>query len=209
MLRFGVEIEVTKLSVQAAIDMLRNNKAFTNDIKLSDTVSTINWFDDWLVKEDGSIHPYGSELVSPIFTWQNRGQVFEMIDLLKRNWAKCNQSCGFHVHMSGDFPEKWKEMCPIIEVWYKRIKLGFKPAKSRRDEYCIEKLDQAKYRICRPVITNPESIESYCAGEWKVSKPHIEVRLFNSRLCKRWIWRCLKVCKQLGELLEEQKIIAV
>jgi len=208
MLRFGVEIEVAKLSVQAAIDMLRNNKAFPNDDKLSDTVSIINWFDDWLIKEDGSIRPYGSEFVSPIFTWENRSQVFEMIDLLKRNWAKCNQSCGFHVHMSGDFSNKWSTMTPIIEKWYKRIKPGFKPARQRRDEYCIERLDQAKYRICRPVIVHPESAESYCSGEWKVTQPRIEIRLFNAHLCKRWVHRCLVVSRELGETLENTRSVS-
>jgi len=210
MIKYGVEIEVTKLSIQAATDMLKNNKAFsdkTNKI-LNKEVSIIDWFDGWLVKEDGSLKPYGSELVSPIFSWENRGQVFEMIDLLKRNWAKCNQSCGFHVHLSGDFPNRWENMKPIIEEWYERIKPGFRPARQRRDDYCSETLGQRRYQIVSPIIRAPEDINSYCEGVWKVTVPHIEIRLFNAHLCKRWIHRCLKISRELGETLENVRSVA-
>lgn len=205
MIQYGVEIEVAKLSIQSATDMLRNHKTFSDNTNkiLNSKVSIINWFDDWLIKEDGSIKPYGSELVSPIFSWENRSQVFEMIDLLKRNWAECNQSCGFHIHMSGNFPNKWEDMKPTIKAWYKRIKVGFRPARQRRDDYCSEELCQRKYQIVAPVIRAPEDTSGYCEGVWKVTQPHLEIRLFNSHLCKRWVWRCLKVSKELGELLEK------
>jgi len=207
LIRYGVEIEVSKLSIQAATDMLRNHKAFSNNTQeiLNKEVFIIDWFDDWLIKEDGSIRPYGSELVSPIFSWENRGQVFEMVDLLKRNWAKCNQSTGFHVHISGDFPNKWEDMKPTIEKWYEKIKPAFRPARQRRDDYCSEVLGQRKYQIVAPIIRAPEDISSYCDGVWKVTQPHIEVRLFNAHLCKRYIHRCLVASKELGEILENTK----
>ena len=187
--------------------MLRNHKAFSNNTQeiLNKEVFIIDWFDDWLIKEDGSIRPYGSELVSPIFSWENRGQVFEMVDLLKRNWAKCNQSTGFHVHISGDFPNKWEDMKPTIEKWYEKIKPAFRPARQRRDDYCSEVLGQRKYQIVAPIIRAPEDISSYCDGVWKVTQPHIEVRLFNAHLCKRYIHRCLVASKELGEILENTK----
>ena len=86
MLKFGVELEVAKLSIQSATDMLRNKRAFSDKIneELNKKVYIIDWFDGWLIKEDGSIRPYGSELVSPIFTWETRGQVFEMVSLLQK-----------------------------------------------------------------------------------------------------------------------------
>lgn len=207
MLRFGVEIEVAKLSIQSATDMLRNNKVFPDTLgkMLSNEVNIINWFDEWQIKKDGSIRPYGSELVSPIFTWETSGQVFEMIDLLKRNRGKCNQSCGFHIHMSGNFPNKWNDMKPTIARWYERIKPAFKPARQRKDNYCSEELGQRKYQIVAPVIRAPEDINNYCEGIWKVTSPHIEVRLFNAHLCKRYIHRCLKATQELGKLLENLK----
>jgi hypothetical protein len=191
-MKFGIELEVVYLSVSNAIDIFRGR--LYRDM-----------FNDWQIKEDGSLHPFGVELVSPVFEWQNRGQVFDIIDILKRNRARSNQSTGFHVHMSGNFPNKWEDMKPTIARWYERIKPGFRPAKQRRDDYCSEALGQRKYQIVAPIIRAPEDISSYCNGVWEKTIPHIEIRLFNAHLCKRWVWRCLKASKELGCLLENAK----
>jgi len=84
MLRFGVEIEVADISVDP-----------NNDRTLRNTTR-------WEIKYDSSIQPSGLEFVSPIFEWENRGQVFDMVDRIKGK-GKCNQSCGLHIHMSGEF----------------------------------------------------------------------------------------------------------
>ena len=110
--------------------------------------------------------------------------------------------------MSGDFPNKWEDMKPIIQEWYKRIKPGFRPARQRRDDYCSEELCLRKYQIVAPVIRAPEDIYNYAGGVWKVTKPHIEIRLFNAHLCKRWIHRCLKISKELGEILENVRSVS-
>jgi len=120
-----------------------------------------------------------------------------VVESLQPEGASCNQSCGLHIHMSGVFPE-WKKIVEVGEKWYKSIKAGFRPARQRRG-YCIEKIEltsREKYRMIRPVqISN--------------GRTHLEVRLFNAHLNKRWIARCLGVTKQLGEVLESQTLVAV
>lgn len=153
----------------------------------------------WQCVGDGSISPVGLEFVSPIFTWEDRGQVFKMVEELQSKGASCNQSCGLHVHMSGEFPE-WKTIRKTGEKWYEGIKSGFRPAEPRRSRYVVETWNESypyeKYRLVRLV-------------EESFFRKHIEVRLFNAHLCKRWVARCLGATKQFGETLESQNLLAV
>lgn len=177
MLRFGVEIEVADVDVFKAESLVRQHNQ------------------GWKAVVDCSILPHGSEFVSPIFTWEERDGIFEIADLIKTTDGTCNQSCGFHVHMSGDFPTSWDEMKEHIWNWYLTIQPGFKPAQRRRNGYCKEELGTNKHQIIRPV----------CEHLWQRESPHIELRLFNAHLCRRWIYRCLKASRELGLILESLK----
>jgi hypothetical protein len=174
MLRFGVEVEVADTKHYPSID--------------------IEGTYGWKITCDESINPHGMEFISPIFTWDTKDAIFTVIDIIKTTGGFCNQSCGFHVHMSGDFPPSWDAIKEPIWKWYRSILPGFMPAKRRKNGYCQEKLGTDKHQIVRPV----------CEHQWTKESPHIELRLFNAHLCKRWIYRCLKVSKQLGELLESK-----
>jgi hypothetical protein len=183
MLKFGVEIEVANLDINKAEDLLRQHNIGKN------------YTQTWKAVMDGSINPYGSEFVSPIFTWEEKDAIFEVIDLIKTTKGTCNQSCGLHIHMSGDFPKSWDSMKETIWKWYLSIQPGFIPAKRRKSSYCKEKLGKDKHQIVTPVRE--------CA--WNIESPHIELRLFNAHLCKRWFYRCLKTSRELGIILEGLK----
>lgn len=180
MLRFGVELEIANI-----------NMSYDDERTIESTTG-------WDIKCDISIDPSGLEFVSPVFEWENREQVFKMVERIKTGWpkAECNQSCGLHVHMSGEFGYSFDEVRKIGRQWYHSIEDGFKPAKRRRNKYCF--LDfvgpRERYDAIR-LVTSPLSDD----------RMHIEIRLFNMHLCKRWIARCLFKAKELGDLLEKQK----
>lgn len=179
MLRFGVEIEVAGIKKQSSIDLEGPPYG-------------------WKIACDGSISPHGEEFISPIFTWDIKDSVFEVVDIIKTTGGFCNQSCGLHIHMSGDFPTSWDEMKEHIWNWYRSILPGFKPAQRRRNGYCKEELGTNKHQIVRPV----------CEQFWQKEPPHIEIRLFNAHLDRRWIYRCLKASRELGTILESLKSAA-
>jgi hypothetical protein len=177
MLRFGVELEIAKISMDY------------------EDALTIKRTTDWDIKSDASIQPSGLEFVSPIFDWDNRGQVFKMVERIKTGWpkAECNQSCGLHVHMSGDFGPFFPIVRKIGQQWYKGIEDGFKPSAGRKAQYCMLRFNgpEMRYDAIRHVSTH-----SYDGTM------HIEIRLFNIHLCKRWIARCLWKARELGDILE-------
>jgi len=179
-LRFGVEVEVARVDINIAENLVREHNL------------SRRYEQGWRTSLDCSINPYGSEFISPIFTWDTRNDIFTVIDAIKKTGGFCNQSCGFHVHLSGDFPESWNEMKEHIWKWYLSILPGFKPAKRRRDGYCKEELGTNKHQIVHPV----------CEHLWQRESPHLELRLFNAHLCKRWMYRCIKVSRELGIILE-------
>jgi hypothetical protein len=178
-LLFGVEIEVTR------------GKCTYENLK---EVCIPRWRNI----PDYSIKPRGREFVSPIFDWDNRGQVFDSVTILQRFGARCNQSCGFHVHMSGNFPEWSSSLVEYLEEWYTHLQGGFKSAKRRERLHCTRDLSfsNGRYRFIRPVNKDGDRL-------------HIEIRLFNIHLCKRWIARCLWEAKKLGESLEQMAVDAV
>lgn len=182
MIRFGVEIEAAGVDINKAESLVKQYNLAHHPEQA------------WKTVLDCSINPHGLEFISPIFTWDTRDAIFEISDLINEAGGICNQSCGFHVHMSGDFPTSWDEMKEHIWNWYRSILPGFKPAKRRKNSYCKEELGTDKHQIIRPV----------CEHLWQRESPHIELRLFNAHLCRRWIYRCLNASKQLGELLESK-----
>lgn len=70
---FGVEIEVC-----AATNPERHLKSLD--------------FDHWISEPDISIFPQGREFISPIFEWENRGQVFDVVETRRAHGAHCNQT---------------------------------------------------------------------------------------------------------------------
>ena len=179
-LLFGVEIEVTR------------GKTTWAAIKTTE-------FSRWYNVSDCSIYPNGREFVSPKFRWEERGQVFDVVEDLQDAGARCNQSRGFHVHMSGKFPVWDQSLKQYLEAWYEKLQPGFKPARHRREEYCTDfdnPIKGERYHFVRFVGMDSGHL-------------HIELRFFNAFLCKRWVARCLWEAKKLGDALEQMAQEAV
>jgi hypothetical protein len=99
-LRFGVEIEVAMIDGGAAAAALRTvvGPTWRTDARGDHRVAMADGR-EWTVTRDGSIHPFGCEVVSPILTWADMDLVQRVVRALRGAGAKANRSCGLHVHV--------------------------------------------------------------------------------------------------------------
>lgn len=101
--KFGVEIELTGLNVEAATAALRE---IGDDIRLSDRNNYRHTDNNvWKVVHDGSLDSYNScEVVSPILEGDDGfEQIRKVCRKLVESGARVNRQCGLHVHLdAGD-----------------------------------------------------------------------------------------------------------
>jgi hypothetical protein len=104
-------------------------------------VSLPGWvmsLDEHQIDENGE--ESGSELKPSPITWEDRGQIIEMLDRLRQQGAIANWSCGLHVHVG-------------LEPWGEAIVLPLIDAAIRVQEALRELLCASEHRLifCPPV----------------------------------------------------------
>jgi hypothetical protein len=102
---FGMEFECFHPTQDAASSTAKIIRAITNmGYRAKSSNYTGRDYDQWQVKPDGSLSPYGKalELVAPTLpgTPESFEQVRKVVEWLGANGFDVNRSCGFHVHIN-------------------------------------------------------------------------------------------------------------
>lgn len=95
-MKCGIEIELSGKD----FEFNPNSKVDKEDIIMDKVESMFKIFglDDWKVVHDGSIEPYGCEIVSPVLNRERFSELRTVLNIAKMLKLKPNKSCGLHVH---------------------------------------------------------------------------------------------------------------
>ena len=149
--RFGVEIEMTGLTREAAARVIAGHFG-TGAASIGGYYGSYTARDengrDWTVMSDSSIRPqnrsgisasndYSVELVTPILCYEDIGCLQGIVRKLRRAGARVNDSCGIHVHVDAGphTPKTLKNIVNIVaakeDILYKALNIHV-----RREHYC-------------------------------------------------------------------------
>lgn len=100
---FGTEIE-------SEGDMAEELFLF-GDVKLGENV--------WKSEADGSLRDDGIEMISPVFTDNNKdvSEIYAMCQLLQDSKNKANARCGAHVHIGADYLKSKEAYFNLLEIF--------------------------------------------------------------------------------------------
>lgn len=148
----GIEIEYTGISLKSSakiIAELFSTSIQEIEVRKNNDVRPAWKVKDWVLITDKSINPEGDssyqcELVSPVLT--EFSDLKLIVDALKSNGAKVNDTCGCHIHI--DCPTKVTQLHKIIEYYF-----NFK----YQDDMLIPYSTRSNYCKCIP----PEVLWDY------------------------------------------------
>lgn len=158
-MKWGIELEITRLDMSNACQLLRQNGVFCKQWGSPTGMDPKDFF-TWHIGSDTTIGANGCELRSPIFQdgRNNIVDVMFVVDVLKKGGASTNHNCGIHIHLSGF------TRLPVLQNF----------AKKSRRKYCMT---HGRYTPIR-----------------KISDDHVEIRVYNGTLNKRYIARSILEC---------------
>ncbi len=153
--KFGIEIEMTGLTREAAANVVANHFGTTPRYR-GGNYYTYEVRDDqsrtWKVVYDSSIEAqrliggqrqsasdqYKVELVSPICTYEDIPTVQELVRELRGAGAFCNKSCGIHIHINAAPFEasQLRNLVNIVAAKEDMIYRALQVDRQREDEYC-------------------------------------------------------------------------
>lgn len=145
-LTFGVEIEFKDASAKKVQKLLQ-------DIGIASVIEGYHNntnFDTWKICWDGTVsrgsysnprNMIGGELVSPILTLNDLGQIDKICSVLKSANANIDRNCGLHIHFSWNGIKEDGAVIKSIVTRYQRFESqidGFMPRSRRADSnhYC-------------------------------------------------------------------------
>lgn len=140
--KFGVEIEMTGISIDKTVWLLK--EYFKDRNKLFHCAKD-NQGRKWIAKGDGTINKEGKngggvELVTPILEYGDIKTLKEIIIKLRKAGAIVNKSCGLHIHVDGtvhtsnSVKRLLNDVITHQEMLYKALNVY----KNRRVLYCEE-----------------------------------------------------------------------
>jgi len=192
-LRFGIEIELVKISREDACIAVRSvvggriNRGYSLSVTGDDGRT-------WKVVRDSSLtggyNGWNCEIVSPICTYADIETVQEITRACRRAGAKADNSCGIHVHLDGArFNVKQAaNLVRLSHKWDNFLARSLAIAPSRRATYAkptrtdlIEKLD-AKWRNLTDAQLNADWY-----GRYNASPEHYDNSRYHAlNLHNRW-----------------------
>lgn len=235
----GIEIEMTGITREQAGKVIADYFGTGNTKKIAGAYRTFESKDTkgrtWKVMYDSSIvaekkenrtrisagDEYKTEVVSPILTYDDIGDLQELVRQLRQKGAIVNSSCGVHIHVGAKrfTPQTLRNIVNIIaskeDILYKALQID-----QRRIRYCKKTNEKLLETINRK---KPQTMAEL-ADIWYAEDPHgrnnhynttryhglnlhatftkgtVEFRLFNSTThageIKAYIQFCLAVCHQ-------------
>lgn len=158
--RFGIEIEMTGITRQAAADIAATyfGTAAHFDGTYYNTYSALDSQDRiWKFMSDASITPqkksgrqtiaatddYKTEMVSPICRWEDIEKIQELVRKLREAGAIANDSCGIHVHVDAS-PFNANSLRNITNIMASKEDLIYK---------ALQVTVERQHRWCKPVDT--------------------------------------------------------
>ena len=163
--KFGIEMEFTGVTRRAAANILGVFFG-TGYREVGGTYHAFEACDTdgrrWQVMSDSSVHVNGGEqceLVSPVLGFSDMPLLMEVIRQLRHNGAKCNDSCGFHVHLS--CPEQFNvsQLKRLIYIMHSKQNIIYEALGviSTRTSYC-HKLPE---ELCQTIKSKkPQTMQS-------------------------------------------------
>ena len=195
--QFGVEVEVAGVArniLATAVEQSTGGTiTATNSQRYNATIITDTNGREWKVQNDSSIEylngTAGSEIVSPILTYQDIPLLQNVIRSLRNAGAKTPPSTSCHIHVSAQ-PHSPQSLSRLAKMVYKNEQIIFDALKVRRER---------RQRYCKPMDYNfvlrvnsrrPQSDQQLNECWFGVFTPHPQhyhsSRYFGLNYVNRW-----------------------
>lgn len=194
-LHFGIEIEMTGITRKTAAALIARHYGVEpsthagggyDTYKAKDTKNRI-----WKAMSDSSITSqkktqdgkvnaapeYRTEVVSPILSYDDLGDLQEIVRTLRKNGAFVNDSCGIHIHVGAErfTPQTLRNLVNIIaskeDILYKALNVD-----SRRMSYC----KKTNANLLKTINEKKPKTMAGLADIWYEEDPYGRERHYNS-----------------------------
>ena len=138
---FGIEIETTGLGREGAAKALAAYFGTTATYRgqhLRDWKVPMPDGRTWTVEHDGSVTDPDAEVVSPVCTYADLPMVQEVARVLREAGARCDASCGIHIHIGlGDHtPQSLINLVNMVNAKEDLLEHALQISRERRGHWC-------------------------------------------------------------------------
>jgi biotin operon repressor len=166
-MRIGIELEVASITSEDARRALRNAGITVGQVATTHQVLT----GAWKVVTDGSIRPFGCEVVSPPLEFNSSAvaEITTVVTALRNAGATVNKTTGFHVHveMINESSETLANTYNRYRAFERQIDLFHAPSRrGNTNTYCMS-LPEYQSTSSRYLKVNLQSFVKYGTLEFR------------------------------------------